>query len=92
MESSFATFLAYHWDGTVVGTFDRNFYALWEKNALRGNPVKGYEAKLTEFRQAVDQLREQSREIEDQARRADVFPGTRRDLRQRFHLDDRGWE
>ncbi|HJV47835.1 MAG TPA: trypsin-like peptidase domain-containing protein [Geothrix sp.] len=92
MEAAFARFLAYYWDGKVVGTFDRNFYALWEKGALQGGPVKGYESKLSEVRQAADQLRDQSRQVEEQARRADVFPGTRRDLRQRYHLDDRGWE
>ena len=92
MESTFTYFLAYDWDGKVRGTFDRNFYALWEKGALQGNPVKGHESRVTELRQAVDQLREHSREIEEQARRTDVFPGTRRDLRQHYRLDDRGWE
>ncbi|MCE1204876.1 MAG: trypsin-like peptidase domain-containing protein [Holophagaceae bacterium] len=92
MESAFASFLAYHWDGRVVGTFERNFYALWERGALQGKPVKGYEAKLAELTQAADKLRELSRQAEDQARRADVFPGTRRDLRQRYRLDHRGWD
>jgi Trypsin-like peptidase domain len=92
MERTFATFLAYYWDGKVVGTFDRNFYALWEKGALQGSPVKGYEYRVAELRQAAEQLRNQLREVEDQARRADVFPGTRRELRQRYRLDHRGWE
>ncbi|GLH74883.1 hypothetical protein GETHLI_33850 [Geothrix limicola] len=92
MEGAFARFLTYYWDGKVVGTFDRNFYALWEKGALQGIPVKGHESKLTDLRQALENLRSRSRDIEDEARRADVFPGTRRDLRQRYHLDDRGWE
>jgi S1-C subfamily serine protease len=92
MESSFAYFMAYYWDGKVVGSFDRNFYALWEKGALQGTPVKGHESKVIEMRQAADQLRDQFREVEEQARRADVFPGARRDLRQRYRLDYRGWE
>jgi hypothetical protein len=92
MESAFARFLAYYWDGRVVGTFDRNFYALWEKGALQGNPVKGYESKATEMRQAADQLRQRFQEAEDQARQADVFPGIRRELRQRYRLEHRGWD
>jgi hypothetical protein len=92
MESAFAHFLAYDWDGKVVGTFDRNFYALWEKDALQGSPVKGHEARVAALRQAVDQLRGQFREVEDHARQADVFPGVRRELRQRYRLDQRGWE
>jgi hypothetical protein len=92
MESAFASFLAYYWEGKVVGTFDRNFYALWENGALQGHPTKGYEAKATELRQAANKLRDLSREADDQARRADVFPGTRRELRQRYRLDYRGWD
>jgi hypothetical protein len=92
LEAAFSTFLAYDWDGKTVGTFERNFYALWEKDALQGGPVKGHEARVSALRQAVDQLRDQFRDMEDQARRADVFPGTRRELRQRYRLEYRGWE
>jgi hypothetical protein len=92
MESTFSTFLAYYWDGKVAGRFDRNFYALWEKDALQGRPVQGYEAKAEAVRRSADQLRSQFRDAEEQARRADVFPGTRRELRQRYRLDARDWE
>ena len=92
MEAAFGYFLTYHWEGRVVGTFDRNFYALWESGALQGKPVKGSEAKATEIRQAADRLRAYLQEAESQARQADVFPGTRRELRQRYRLEHRGWE
>lgn len=92
MESNFDYFLAYYWEGKVAGSFERPFCALWERGALQGNPVKGHESKATEMRQMADQLREQFRAIEEQARQADVFPGTRRELRQHYHLNDRGWE
>lgn len=92
MESTFRTFLAYYWDGKVVGSFDRNFYALWEKGALQGRPVQGYEARAEALHRAADQLRGQFREAEEQARRADIFPGTRRELRQRYRLDAREWD
>ena len=92
MESAFAHFLAYDWDGKVVGTFDRNFYALWERGALQGSPVKGQEGRAAALRRAADQLRSQFRDAEEQARRADVFPGTRRELQQRYRLDYRGWD
>lgn len=92
VESAFTRLLAYYWDGKVVGSFDRAFYALWENGALQGSPVKGYESKVTELRQAADHLRARLREAEEEARRADVFPGTRRMLRQRYRLEHRGWE
>lgn len=92
LEAAFATFLAYGWDGRVVGRFDRNFHALWEPGALQGQPAKGYEDKASEMRQAADLLRSRFREAEEAARRADVFPGTRRDQRQRYRLEYRGWD
>ena len=92
MESAFTQFLASYWDGKVEGTFDRSFYALWENGALQGGPVKGYEYKVSELRQAADQLRRHFRDTEGQARRDDVLPGTRRELRQRYRLEHRGWE
>jgi Trypsin-like peptidase domain len=92
METAFSNFLAYYWDGKVTGTFDRNFYALWAKDALQGRPVKGQEAKVAALRQVADQLRNQFREAEDQARRADVYPGTRRKIREHFRLQDPGWD
>jgi S1-C subfamily serine protease len=92
MEMSFARFLASYWDGRVVGHFDRSFYALWEPGALQGSPVKGYEYRITELHQAADQLRSALREVEEQARRDDVFPGTRRELRKHYRLEHRGWE
>ena len=91
MESAFAYFLAHYWDGKVVGTFDRNFYALWEKGALQGQPVQRARCRVAAVRQAADQLRNQFREAEDRARRADVFPGTRRKIREHFRLDYEGW-
>lgn len=92
MEASFAYFMANHWEGRVVGTFDRTFYSLWERDALQGRPVKGYEGRLSELREAADELRSQFHQAEEEARRADVFPGTRRDLRQRYRLEHRGWD
>jgi hypothetical protein len=54
--------------------------------------VKGYEYKASELRQAADQLRRHLREVEEQARRDDVFPGTRRELRRHYRLEHRGWD
>ncbi|MDP1830457.1 MAG: trypsin-like peptidase domain-containing protein [Geothrix sp.] len=92
MEGAFSRFMAYSWNGKVVGHFDRTFYALWEPGAIQGQPVKGLEAGYSELRQAAEALRTALQEVEDQARRADVFPGTRRELRQRHRLEHRGWE
>lgn len=92
LESAFSTFLVQGWEGKVVGRFERNFYALWEPQAMTGKPVQGYESQVKEMRQAADLLRAQFREAEEGARRADVFPGHRRTLRQTYRLEYPGWE
>lgn len=92
LEGSFTRFLGYGWDGRVTGRFDRSFYALWEPGALQGQPVKGLERTFQDLREAADLLRARLREAEDQARQADVYPGTRRDLRRQHRLEHRGWD
>jgi len=92
MDTLFADFLTYSWEGSVRGHFDRAFYALWEPGALQGRPVKGHESRHADLRHYAEQLRTRFRDAEEEARRADVFPGTRRELRTRYRLEHRGWE
>ncbi len=92
LDTAFARFLAGSWEGRVVGRFDRSFYALWEPGALQGKPVQGADRTFTELKEAAEFLRARLREAEDQARRDDVFPGTRRETRQRCRLEHRGWD
>jgi hypothetical protein len=54
--------------------------------------VKGYEGTLAELRRSADGLKRALQEAEEEARRADIYPGTRRELRRKFRLDHPGWE
>ena len=92
LDSSMKGFLERHWDGKVRGPFDRPFYALWEDGALQGRPFPGAEFRFSDLRRRAESLRGILRLAEEQARRADVFPGDRRDLRARYRLEHRGWE
>ena len=92
LETAFSSFLERQWDGKVRGHFDRSFYALWEDGALQGRPVPGAEFRFSDLRRRAESLRGILRLAEEQARRADVFPGDRRDLRARYRLEHRGWE
>ncbi len=92
LDSSFNQYVQYYWEGKVNAPADHSFCALWESGAMVGRPVKGYESRLNDLRTAADALRNALHEVEEEARKADVFPGTKRALRQRYHLDHRGWE
>ena len=92
LDSSMKGFLERHWDGKVRGPFDRPFYALWEDGALQGKPFPGSESRLADLRRRADNLKKTLAQAEEQARKADVFPGDRRRLRARFRLEHRGWD
>lgn len=92
LDASLDRFLATAFQGRIQGTFPHGFLALFERDALQGTFVRGSEARLEGYRKAARDLRTYLQEAEDQARRADVYPGTRRDLRARHGLDDRWWD
>jgi hypothetical protein len=92
LDSTFNQYVQYYWEGKVNAPADHSFCALWESGAMIGRPVKGYESRLNDLRTAADALRNALHEVEEEARKADVFPGTKRALRQRYHLDHRGWD
>jgi len=92
LDSAWARFMANGWDGKVMGSFDRGWYALWTPGALQGGPVLGYEQNYASLRSAADQLKARLESTEEDARQAGVYPGVRRDLRAKYHLDYPGWD
>ena len=85
-------FLAGHFQGRIQGEPKRTFYALFERDAFQGTFTRGAEGSLEGYRDAARNLRAALQHQEELARQADVYPGTRRDLRSRYGLDDRWWD
>ncbi len=92
LEASLQRFLANYFDGRINGTFDRPLFALAERNAFQGTFVRGAESRLEDYRRNLDQLRSHLQAAEDEARKADVYPGSRRDVKAKHGLDQRFWE
>lgn len=92
LDAAFTRYIQRHWDGTIQGRFDRPFYALWEDGSLQGKPFPGFESQLSDLRRRASDLRSALTQAEEDARRADVFPGDRRDLRARYKLEHRSWD
>jgi S1-C subfamily serine protease len=77
------------YEGRIVGSFDREWYALWDQRAMQGAVAPGCGVFFGEFRQMADSIRDAVIAVDEAARQADVYPGTRRDILRRWRLD--GW-
>jgi S1-C subfamily serine protease len=79
------------YQGQIVGTFDREWFALWDTHAMPGLVPPGCANALDTIRRTADAIRDAMVAAGEAARQADVYPGTRRDLLQRSRLNSPAW-
>jgi putative serine protease PepD len=77
--------------GPIGGGFDRPWFALFEARAMQGTVPAGCESAFGSLKQAADRIRDAILAADEAARRADVYPGARRDALRRHGLDYAGW-
>jgi hypothetical protein len=70
----------------------REWFVLLEDRPLQGLPAPGCAEWLSDLRQRAASIERSERASDEAARRADVYPGTRRDIRRRYRLDFDGWD
>jgi hypothetical protein len=75
------------YEGRITGSFEREWFALFDPRAMPGTVAPGCEAMFRDVRRMADDIRSGVASADESARQADVFPGVRRGLRQRFRLD-----
>jgi S1-C subfamily serine protease len=75
------------YQGRVVGAFDREWFALFDQRAMQGAVAPGCTGSFAELQRDAQEIRQAVIAADDAARRADVYPGTRRDSLRRSHLD-----
>jgi len=92
LDDFWRSFLRSCYEGRIVGTFDRDWFAVWEPRAMTGAVSPGCGSSYGDVRARADRIRDEVLALEEAARRADVFPGTRRELRQKYKLDYVGWD
>ena len=80
------------YEGKVVGTFDRDWFALFEPRAMQGAVAPGCGPSFSKARREADLIANDVAVAEESARHADVYPGTRRDLRRKYRLAYPGWD
>jgi S1-C subfamily serine protease len=84
-------FIAAGFDGHIEGQFARPWFAVTEPRSMQGQVRPGYEKNLASIQAAVESIHKALASAEDAARQADVYPGTRRELRQKYALENPDW-
>ena len=92
LDGSWADFRKSCAGSRLSGSFDREWFALFDDRSFQGVMPPGCGSWLTDFRRHADVVREGVVAAEEAARRADVYPGLRRDIRRRHRLDYSGWD
>jgi Trypsin-like peptidase domain len=80
------------YEGRITGSFDHQWFAIFEPRAMQGAVSPGCSANYAQIKTRAESIRDEVLALEEAARRADVYPGTRRELRQKYGLDYSGWD
>jgi hypothetical protein len=91
LDGRWITFKRSCYDGRVVGSFEREWFALWEPRAMPGIVASNCGAIFNDVRRVAEDIRAAVTAAEEAARQADVYPGTRRDVLRTHRLDYSGW-
>jgi S1-C subfamily serine protease len=87
LDARWPRFVAACYQGPISGGFDRPWFALFAPRAMQGAVAPGCESTLTDLRESARRIRDAVLSADEAARRADVYPGTRRDVLRRYRLD-----
>jgi S1-C subfamily serine protease len=71
---------------------DREWFGVWDDRGVLIAPAGNCAVWLDDIIQAANQFRSAMITADELARRAEVYPGVRRDIRRRYRLDWTGWE
>jgi S1-C subfamily serine protease len=77
--------------GPVGGGYDREWFALFEPRAMRGAVLEGCSNAFADAQQQANEIRAGVLAADESARKADVYPGVRRDVLKKYRLDYAGW-
>jgi len=75
-----------------LAKYDREWFCLLDSRLPSGPPSVQCNLWASDLAQFASQVRTTMTEAEEAARRADVYPGVRRDIRRKYRMDWAGWE
>ena len=91
LDSRWNSFIRSCYEGQVTGSFDHQWFALWEPRAMHGAVSPGCGPSFTDLRRDASEIRNTIAALDEAARREDIYPGTRREILRRYRLDYSGW-
>jgi S1-C subfamily serine protease len=92
LDGLWSSFKTTCYEGRVVGSFDHEWFAFWNPRAMQGVVSPGCGPSFADIRGGAEGIRNGVLGAEETARRADVYPGQRRDILKRYRLAYTGWE
>jgi S1-C subfamily serine protease len=87
LDRDWAGFKRACYGGTIGGSYDREWFAVVDPASFTGIVARGCEPALAEWRQIVDAIHFDITTQDEAARKAGVYPGVRRAIRERLRLD-----
>jgi S1-C subfamily serine protease len=80
------------YQGIIAPTPGREWFAVWDPQAMQGTVPQGCTSAFADIQHAADGIRDDTLAAGEAARQADVYPGARRDVLQRYRLNYAGWD
>jgi hypothetical protein len=80
------------YSGSIAGGFDREWFSVFERDKMNGTVSPACLNSFSYIQNEAGTIKSIIAGAEEAARKGDVFPGVRRDLRQKYRLDYAGWD
>jgi len=87
LDSYWRRFKADCYEGKIIGRFDREWFSVFERDKMQGAVSPGCTGSFSTVLNEANAVKRAVTSAEEDARKADVYPGVRRTLRQRYRLD-----
>jgi S1-C subfamily serine protease len=91
LDDRFRSFVSACYSGSLRTDFSHAWFALLDARSFAGVVSSACEAPFSELKQFAYRIQDAVRAADEAARRADVYPGTRRDILHRYRLDYEAW-
>jgi Trypsin-like peptidase domain len=92
LDEQWAAFRRICYHGTVAPVAGHEWFALLTPDSMTAQIPPGCTSAFNSVRQAAEKIRSDVLGAVETARQADVYPGTRRDVLQRYRLHYTGWD
>lgn len=73
--------------GRVTGSADREWFAVFDPRAMQGAVAPGCGGEFDQLRTEAFTIKNTLEALDEAARKEDIYPGTRRDLRHKYRLE-----